>query len=102
NARWSTMGSDLLFNVAHNRTGQFGKWCRRVSSAHTTLHCFFIQFGGSEAIITAISDEYPIVKRIREIFVALLFSFYFIVGLASCTQVLFAQTKWVSSIDTFC
>ena len=44
------------------------------------------KFGGSEAIITAISDEYPLVKRNREIFVALLFSFYFIVGLASCTQ----------------
>ncbi|KAJ6218465.1 hypothetical protein RDWZM_009622 [Blomia tropicalis] len=43
-------------------------------------------FGGSEAIITAVSDEYPIVKRNREIFVALLFSLYFIVGLASCTQ----------------
>ncbi|XP_017476557.1 PREDICTED: sodium-dependent dopamine transporter-like [Rhagoletis zephyria] len=43
-------------------------------------------FGGSEAIITAISDEYPLVKRNRETFVALLFSFYFIVGLASCTQ----------------
>ena len=45
-----------------------------------------VQFGGSEAIITAVSDEYPLIKRNREIFVALLFSFYFIVGLASCTQ----------------
>ncbi|UXI17102.1 brefeldin A-inhibited guanine nucleotide-exchange protein 1 [Sarcoptes scabiei] len=43
-------------------------------------------FGGSEAIITAISDEYPIVKRNRETFVAILFSFYFLIGLASCTQ----------------
>ena len=45
------------------------------------------KFGGSEAIITAISDEYPLVKRNREVFVAILFSFYFVVGLASCTQV---------------
>lgn len=45
------------------------------------------KFGGSEAIITAISDEYPIVKRNREAFVAILFSFYFLIGLASCTQV---------------
>ncbi|OTF83608.1 Sodium:neurotransmitter symporter-like protein, partial [Euroglyphus maynei] len=43
-------------------------------------------FGGSEAIITAISDEYPLVKRNREAFVAILFSLYFMVGLASCTQ----------------
>lgn len=44
------------------------------------------QFGGSEAIITAISDEFPKVRRNREIFVACLFSLYFVVGLASCTQ----------------
>ncbi|XP_064461237.1 sodium-dependent dopamine transporter-like [Ornithodoros turicata] len=43
-------------------------------------------FGGSEAIITGISDEYPIVKRNRELFVAGLFTLYFLVGLASCTQ----------------
>ncbi|KAK3607271.1 hypothetical protein CHS0354_002248 [Potamilus streckersoni] len=43
-------------------------------------------FGGSEAIITAISDEFPVIGRHREIFVALLFSLYFIVGLAFCTQ----------------
>ncbi|KAH9416413.1 hypothetical protein DERP_012841, partial [Dermatophagoides pteronyssinus] len=43
-------------------------------------------FGGSEAIITAISDEYPLVKRNRETFVAILFSIYFLIGLASCTQ----------------
>lgn len=46
----------------------------------------FIQFGGSEAIITALSDEFPKIGRHREIFVAGLFSLYFIVGLASCTQ----------------
>ena len=45
------------------------------------------QFGGSEAIITALSDEYPIIGRHREIFVGCLFSVYFIVGLASCSQV---------------
>ncbi|XP_067010554.1 sodium-dependent dopamine transporter isoform X2 [Anabrus simplex] len=43
-------------------------------------------FGGSEAIITALSDEYPIIGRNREIFVACLFSLYFVVGLASCSQ----------------
>lgn len=43
-------------------------------------------FGGSEAIITALSDEFPIIGRNREIFVAGLFSLYFLVGLASCTQ----------------
>jgi len=43
-------------------------------------------FGGSEAIITALSDEFPIIKRNREVFVACLFSVYFFVGLASCTQ----------------
>lgn len=44
------------------------------------------QFGGSEAIITGLSDEFPMIKRNREIFVALLFTLYFIVGLASCAQ----------------
>lgn len=44
------------------------------------------QFGGSEAIITGLSDEFPIIKRNREIFVAVLFSIYFMVGLASCAQ----------------
>ncbi|XP_069703735.1 sodium-dependent dopamine transporter [Periplaneta americana] len=43
-------------------------------------------FGGSEAIITALSDEYPIVGKNREIFVACLFTLYFMVGLASCSQ----------------
>ncbi|XP_050074035.1 sodium-dependent dopamine transporter isoform X2 [Anopheles maculipalpis] len=43
-------------------------------------------FGGSEAIITALSDEFPKIGRNREIFVAILFSLYFVVGLASCTQ----------------
>jgi len=43
-------------------------------------------FGGSEAIITALSDEYPVIGRNREFFVGCLFSVYFIVGLASCSQ----------------
>ncbi|KAL5288593.1 DAT family protein [Megaselia abdita] len=43
-------------------------------------------FGGSEAIITALSDEFPKIGKNREVFVAGLFSLYFIVGLASCTQ----------------
>ncbi|XP_044733776.1 sodium-dependent dopamine transporter [Chrysoperla carnea] len=43
-------------------------------------------FGGSEAIITALSDEFKIIGDNREIFVLLLFTLYFIVGLLSCTQ----------------
>ncbi|XP_068630108.1 sodium-dependent dopamine transporter [Battus philenor] len=43
-------------------------------------------FGGSEAIITALSDEFPPIGRHRELFVACLFTLYFIVGLASCTK----------------
>ncbi|XP_021941759.1 sodium-dependent dopamine transporter [Zootermopsis nevadensis] len=43
-------------------------------------------FGGSEAIITALSDEYPVIGRNREVFVACLFTLYFVVGLASCSQ----------------
>ncbi|KAI4488584.1 hypothetical protein M0802_011474 [Mischocyttarus mexicanus] len=43
-------------------------------------------FGGSEAIITALSDEFPIIGNHREIFVACLFTLYFVVGLASCSQ----------------
>ncbi|XP_015177672.1 PREDICTED: sodium-dependent noradrenaline transporter [Polistes dominula] len=43
-------------------------------------------FGGSEAIITALSDEFPVIGNHREIFVACLFTLYFVVGLASCSQ----------------
>nr|AAZ17653.1 dopamine transporter [Bombyx mori] len=43
-------------------------------------------FGGSEAIITALSDEFPPIGRHRELFVACLFTLYFFVGLASCTK----------------
>ncbi|VDM49797.1 unnamed protein product [Toxocara canis] len=50
-------------------------------------------FGGSEAIITALSDEFPMLKRRRETFVALLFSFYMVVGIAMCTKVMVILTS---------
>ncbi|KAG8230248.1 hypothetical protein J437_LFUL009786 [Ladona fulva] len=82
-------------------------------------------FGGSEAIITALSDEFPTIGKNREIFVAGLFTLYFVVGLASCTQggfyffhlldryaagysMLFAvlfesiAVSWIYGIDRFC
>ncbi|KIH43348.1 hypothetical protein ANCDUO_26649, partial [Ancylostoma duodenale] len=43
-------------------------------------------FGGSEAIITALSDEFPLIKRNREIFIACLFSFYMLIGFFMCTN----------------
>ncbi|CAF1046306.1 unnamed protein product [Rotaria sp. Silwood1] len=43
-------------------------------------------FGGSEAIITALSDEFPVLRRHREWFVGILFFFYFLVGIPSCTD----------------
>ncbi|KAK7474555.1 hypothetical protein BaRGS_00034200, partial [Batillaria attramentaria] len=43
-------------------------------------------FGGSEAIITALSDEFPILRSHRELFVLALFLLYFFVGLASCAE----------------
>ncbi|XP_063596252.1 sodium-dependent dopamine transporter-like [Penaeus indicus] len=43
-------------------------------------------FGGSEAVITALSDEFPIIGRNRKAFVAILFTFDFFVGLSCCTQ----------------
>ena len=51
------------------------------------IETFVAQFGGSEAIITALSDEFKWIKKHREIFVGILFAFYFLIGLASCTQV---------------
>lgn len=57
------------------------------------------KFGGSEAIITAISDEYPLVKRNRETFVAILFSIYFLIGLASCTQVNFSGENFLKFLN---
>ncbi|CAL8087088.1 unnamed protein product [Calicophoron daubneyi] len=43
-------------------------------------------FGGSEAVITALSDEYPVLARNRELFVLGLFSFYCILGTLESTQ----------------
>ncbi|CAF1985152.1 unnamed protein product [Rotaria magnacalcarata] len=43
-------------------------------------------FGGSEAIITALSDEFPVLRRHREWFVGILFFFYFLIGIPSCTD----------------
>ncbi|TPP61030.1 Transporter, partial [Fasciola gigantica] len=43
-------------------------------------------FGGSEAVITALSDEYPILAQHRELFVLGLFSFYCLVGALESTQ----------------
>lgn len=57
-----------------------------INNNFITLRFSISQFGGSEAIITALSDEFPKIGRNREIFVACLFSLYFVVGLASCTQ----------------
>ncbi len=37
-------------------------------------------------MITALADEYPILRKKREIFVGALFSFYMFVGIPSCTQ----------------
>ncbi|XP_069177322.1 sodium-dependent dopamine transporter [Procambarus clarkii] len=43
-------------------------------------------FGGSEAVITALSDEFPVIGRNRKVFVAVLFTVDFLVGLTCCTQ----------------
>lgn len=45
-----------------------------------------MQFGGSEAIITALSDEFPLLKKRRKYFVAILFIFYMFVGIVMCTK----------------
>ncbi|XP_018015588.1 sodium-dependent dopamine transporter-like [Hyalella azteca] len=43
-------------------------------------------FAGSEAVITALSDEVPAIARHRKAFVAALFGVDFLVGLFCCTQ----------------
>ncbi|CAF3332523.1 unnamed protein product [Rotaria socialis] len=43
-------------------------------------------FGGSEAIITALSDVFPVLRQHREWFVGILFSLYFVIGIPSCTD----------------
>ncbi|PAV66899.1 hypothetical protein WR25_00393 [Diploscapter pachys] len=52
-------------------------------------------FGGSEAIITGLSDEFPIIKNHREIFIALLFSFYMCIGLFMCTDAGILIMEWL-------
>ncbi|KAF8359061.1 dat-1 [Pristionchus pacificus] len=67
-------------------------------------------FGGSEAIITGLSDEYPIIKRNRERFLALLFGFYMIIGIFMCTNggilimewIIVYGTTWGLLIAVFC
>ncbi|CAH8527319.1 unnamed protein product [Heterobilharzia americana] len=57
--------------------------------------CFFLMlltlgldssFGGSEAVITALGDEYPILANHRELFVLGLFTFYIGIGALESTQ----------------
>ncbi|CAI2348451.1 unnamed protein product [Caenorhabditis sp. 36 PRJEB53466] len=67
-------------------------------------------FGGSEAIITGLSDEFPILKRHREVFVGCLFSFYMIIGISMCTDggilimewLIIYGTTWGLLIAVFC
>ncbi|KAI6214832.1 Transporter [Aphelenchoides besseyi] len=67
-------------------------------------------FGGSEAIITGLGDEYPIIKRHREIFVGILFSFYMVVAIFMCTKggmlvmewLIYYGTTWGLLIAVFC
>uniref|UniRef100_A0A1I7VV64 AA_permease domain-containing protein n=1 Tax=Loa loa TaxID=7209 RepID=A0A1I7VV64_LOALO len=67
-------------------------------------------FGGSEAIITALSDEFPLLKRRREYFVGILFTFYMFIGIAICTKggilimewLIVYGTSWGLLIAVFC
>jgi len=67
-------------------------------------------FGGSEAIITALSDEFPIIRKNREVFIAILFAFYMVVGLLMCTNggilvmewLIVYGTSWGLLIAVFC
>ncbi|KAI1713069.1 sodium:neurotransmitter symporter family domain-containing protein [Ditylenchus destructor] len=67
-------------------------------------------FGGSEAIITGLSDEFPIIKRNREVFVAILFTFYMFVAMFMCTKggmlimewLIVYGTTWGLLIAVFC
>ncbi|CAI4232292.1 unnamed protein product [Auanema sp. JU1783] len=67
-------------------------------------------FGGSEAIITALSDEFPIIKKNREIFIAILFIFYMVIGIFMCTNggilimewLIIYGTTWGLLIAVFC
>lgn len=73
------LDSSVLFRAKHYYSDDEG--------TEFTFLYEFLQFGGSEAIITALSDEFPLIGNHREIFVACLFTLYFVVGLASCSQV---------------
>ena len=46
-----------------------------------------LQFGGLEAVITAICDEYPMMRRHRELFVLGLVLVCFLGGLPTVTNV---------------
>ncbi|KAF7627132.1 hypothetical protein Mgra_00009598 [Meloidogyne graminicola] len=67
-------------------------------------------FGGSEAIITGLSDEFPSIKKNREVFVAILFSFYMLIGITMCTKggmlvmewLIVYGTTWGLLIAVFC
>ncbi|XP_014673494.1 PREDICTED: sodium-dependent dopamine transporter-like [Priapulus caudatus] len=58
-------------------------------------------FGGSEAIITALSDEFVWVKKHREIFIGCLFTLYYCIGLTACAQLihLFALPLFIKGVD---
>lgn len=79
------MGSHIFHDVVDVGLGQLGELDSTLFLSKSIIHSLF-QFGGSEAIITALSDEFPKIGKNREVFVAGLFSLYFVVGLASCTQ----------------
>ncbi|CAJ0578750.1 unnamed protein product, partial [Mesorhabditis spiculigera] len=67
-------------------------------------------FGGTEAIITALSDEFLWIKKHREIFIGLLFGFYMLIGYFICTQggilimewLIVYGTTWGLLIAVFC
>lgn len=76
------MGAHIFHDVANFRIGQFGKFFygEILLQYLDFLNSIRFQFGGSEAIITALSDEFPKIGRNRELFVGCLFSLYFVVG----------------------
>ncbi|KER32539.1 hypothetical protein T265_12790, partial [Opisthorchis viverrini] len=78
----------ILPNVADSRPRQLGdSFGCKINYLRSPRGAFYPQFGGSEAVITALSDEYPILAHHRELFVLFLFSFYCIIGTLESTQV---------------